>query len=415
MIHAASMAITFSIAMIVACSPPDADMPASPGGQVGSALETVRTEGDPSFADAGPHLVIGGDEAEPESQFDRIVSAAFLGDDRIGISNGGSAEIFVFNRDGTRVMTIGGLGGGPGEFRAPMSAHVLPSPGDTIFVVDPGFNAAKISYFSRTGELLGELISSQESRPRGALLDVAVSPHGTMFFLRQPIVRGEVQNPLFAEVIRFDVRTGHTSKIADVAGPETVVTDLGPVRTFGGPAAETTTEVQPIFGSTSTIAGGGSPFRLVVGTQTDATISVYGEDGNLETRFSVPGEQRIPTSDQIEAARNAFFDSVEGQVAAFKFVGGISSIRERMPVLDRTPVFRTLAVSDNGDIWVERYPLPTDPAVKWWVHWPSGSLRGSAWVPHGLTVLAVNTDYLLARARDDFDIERVEMWPVRIR
>ena len=406
-------AIAALLSVVIACLPSDGEGPPD-----SAAAENARFEGSLAAAAiaSGPVLVIGGNEAAPKSQFDVIGSAAFL-TDHIAIANGGSAEVFVFDGEGERVATVGGLGGGPGEFRFPMSQYILPSSGDAVIVADFHPRSPKISTFALTGEVLAEIIAPPNSRPRGATLAQAIHPAGIMFFLHQPLDQDAAPSPTrrnLAALLRFDLRTGSVEKVAELPGPDLVRVDLGPLRSFGGPPVEGMTDVKPIFGSTSELAGGGDPFRIAVGTRADPTISIFDDHGSLQQEITAPGAARTPSRRQVEMAREEFFESVEGRTAAFRFVGGAHAIKARMPIAARTPVFRSLAISATGDLWVERYPLPTDPAVHWWVYSTDGEYRGGAWVPHGRRVLSIGAEHYLAWAQDDLDVQRVEVWPVLI-
>src|SRR5690606_17130153 len=138
----------------------------------------------------------------------------------------------------------------------------------------------------------------------------AVHPSGLMFFIHFPLDPNELTSeeglPLGA-LVRFDIRTGSVHRITEVPLPETVSVDFGPMRTFGGPAIDGRANVHPIFVARSEITGGGNPFRIAVGTQSDSTLSIFDEDGVLRRRITVPGRARTPTREQVELAREEYF------------------------------------------------------------------------------------------------------------
>ena len=218
-----------------------------------------------------------------------------------------------------------------------------------------------------------------------------------------------------ADLLRLDLRDGAVDKLAETRRPEAVGDDLGPMRTFGGPPVDGETKVFPIFGSSSALAGGGDPFGIAIGDQSGPIVLMLDEEGVVQQRILLPGERRRPTARDIAQAREEFVDTPSGMAYALQRVGGASVVRDRMPVNSRTPVFRGLAISHDGDLWVERYPLPSDPASLWWIYSRQGDRIRSVFVPRGRRLLAVGTGHYLASARDELDIERVEMWPIEVR
>ena len=166
-------------------------------------------------------------EADPDAQFDVVGSAAFVGDSHIAVVNGGSAEIFLFDYDGRRIATLGGRGGGPGEF-APRTPIAIPSKGDTIRVAGFEPRAQKIAYFARTGEVLGEHIAPPETRLRGAFSSPAVDPSGLMFFINFPLDPRELideQGQPVGESFRIPLRAQSGQD-----GSLTITPDLTPMR-----------------------------------------------------------------------------------------------------------------------------------------------------------------------------------------
>lgn len=410
------LAAAAALAVMGACSPSGGD---GAGPNDAAEVANARFAGSEAAAAiaAGPVLVIGGNEADPEAQFDAVGSAAFVGDGRIAVANVGSGEVFVFDSVGRRLLTVGGVGGGPGEFTA-FSATAVASAGDTIPVAAFDPFGRKIAYFAITGELLGELLPPAPMELRGGFSAPVVDPSGTMFFIHFPLDPNEQTNDAGQPVgaaVRFNVRTGSLHRFFEVPIPEPVSVDFGPMRTFGGPPIAGPALVQPIFAASNEITGGGRPFRIAIGTQSDSIISIFDENGVLDRRIGLPARERTPTRQQMELAREEYFASPAGRGTAFRFMRGADGIRDRMPIAERTPIFRALRITDTGDLWVERYPLPGDPAVLWWVFAPDGEYRGEAWVPHGVWVLAIGATHYLARASDELDVQRVEMWPVVVR
>ena len=97
---------------------------------------------------AEPTLTLGSDEGQAEAEFYRIVGAVRLADGNIVVGDGGSAEIRFFGPDGAHVRTVGGRGGGPGEFGD--LTYLTSTTDDTLLAFDP--RRSTIALFSSVGD-----------------------------------------------------------------------------------------------------------------------------------------------------------------------------------------------------------------------------------------------------------------------
>lgn len=83
---------------------------------------------------AAPEVEIGVVEGESAYQLHDVVDAARLSDGRIVVLNAGTHELRYYDAEGRHLVSVGGEGGGPGEFRRP--SHLFRLPGDSLLVVD---------------------------------------------------------------------------------------------------------------------------------------------------------------------------------------------------------------------------------------------------------------------------------------
>ncbi len=79
-----------------------------------------------------PVVELGVLEGQPAHQFSQVVGATRLSDGRIAVADGGSKELRFFDTNGRHLVSVGGPGEGPGEFRFLYSLDRLP--GDTLIV-----------------------------------------------------------------------------------------------------------------------------------------------------------------------------------------------------------------------------------------------------------------------------------------
>ena len=126
--------VAFAAALLVGCSVEAA---------IGPAAEVIDSAGVrivtydltdvvvPTYANVGEYdLGIGVLDGSAEYTFSSIIDVRISDDGSIIVSDGGDAEIRVFDSNGLYSRTLGRRGGGPGEFAAgPLIAGIA---GDTV-------------------------------------------------------------------------------------------------------------------------------------------------------------------------------------------------------------------------------------------------------------------------------------------
>lgn len=102
-----------------------------------------------------PEIVIGGNGAsagpgDSTHLVWSVTDVAPLGDGRVAVLSSREKRVFLFERSGEFVRSIGREGRGPGEFGRPEHLQVLP--GDTLVVWD--YRMGPVTYFNPAGEVL---------------------------------------------------------------------------------------------------------------------------------------------------------------------------------------------------------------------------------------------------------------------
>lgn len=98
-----------------------------------------------------PFLTLGTLDSGGPEQFNGISQAIVLSGGGFAVSDRQSLEIRVFNGDGSHRVTLGGRGGGPGEFE---DIPFLAASGDTLVVWDPGNR--RMTWFAGEGRVVQE-------------------------------------------------------------------------------------------------------------------------------------------------------------------------------------------------------------------------------------------------------------------
>lgn len=75
------------------------------------------------------------------------------------------------------------------------------------------------------------------------------------------------------------------------------------------------------------------------------------------------------------------------------------------------PMFDALVVDDVGVLWIREHEPPgAEGPGHWMVFDTDGRLLGTVQMPRGFAVFQIGRDFVLGRARDEFDIEHIRLY-----
>jgi len=118
-----------------------------------SGVRITITEGaERTFAEADPQPIVtlGGADVEGPTQFFDIRGVHVDSRGNLWVADGGSAEVRLFRPDGSHWKTVGGRGGGPGEFQRIRLLGAFR--GDTVAFWDD--DNARLTLLDPDGELV---------------------------------------------------------------------------------------------------------------------------------------------------------------------------------------------------------------------------------------------------------------------
>jgi hypothetical protein len=81
-----------------------------------------------------------------------------------------------------------------------------------------------------------------------------------------------------------------------------------------------------------------------------------------------------------------------------------------MPLVETFPAFDAVHVDALDYLWVQDYVPPPAEGTRWTVFDPDGRVVGWVETPSGAEVMEIGREHLLTLARDDFDVEYVQLW-----
>ena len=337
-------------------------------------------------------LSIGTEEGDPGEMLFDVRDATRLGDGRIVVANAGTSELRVFSAEGEHLATWGGPGEGPGEFSAYTPDAVSRWPGDSIaganmfrtrievFDAD-GSHGRSVTLAAGYHSLLGVL-------PDGTILaKPATVLSGGVFGAGEPLIRRDEDFGLLRPNGALGVSLGaHPGE-----------------EWFSSPTAPAAMPHPFGRATISTIWD-----DLAVVAPTDRyELRAHESDGTLARIIRRDHEPRSPTQAELDAVlAERYADLPEARRSR------LLAEMEDMPLVEFFPAFEALQSDPLGYLWVQDYGIPGDPQVIWTVFDADGRVQGLVETPRGLDVFEIGEDYILGMMMDEFDVERVQLWPL---
>ena len=348
-----------------------------------------------------PTVTIGAVEGEDPYLFQWVRSAFRISDGRIVVANGGTEEIRVFTATGTHLLSWGGRGQGPGDFGSLSMAG--PWPGDSIVAWHSGNYG--VSFFDDSGRfghsfgLRGGPNQPWRRRP------VVVRPGGTIVTVRAARDRGT----RLVEIL--DGEGGLHGSVGRQPNIEKIIARGPGGHTESVPAAYSRELVTAAWGDL-VIASPNKPYEIrafradgtlarivrrkhVPVAPTEADRQVFLEQRKAQYRTGVDASTGAPTSE-------AFLEET------------IWPFLESFTLAEHFPAFSTVMADGAGHLWVREYDLPQEenPVPLWTVFDLEGRVLGFVETPQGLDILQIGEDFILGRAKDEFEVEYVQVWPL---
>lgn len=389
------MVVASGLLVVVACDR-DAGPPAeavtvrdSSGVEI---VENGRVPADAPLLVLGdpPLLELGTVEDDGPEQFFRVSGLETRADGALAVVNGGTQEIRFFGPDGAHLGSVGREGEGPGEFRGP--AGLWRTRGDSLVVWD-GRNR-RISVLAPSGEVVRTAAPErQAANPR--VLTVFADGSWVLTDGRFRIEPGF--NLMYTTFVRYDPE----GRVVDSLPrqPMAVMGELGEELMIGS----------PLFAPRTTSSGDGSGYW--VGTAEEYEVWRYDLSGSLVrvVRWAGPDRTVEPGAAERVLAERLEDADEDGRTRT-------RALHEARPVEDVYPAYETIAATDEGGVWVQRYEPPhheDEGPREWLVFRPDGEVRGRIRVPRSLRILRIRGDSVFGIHRDELGVEHVRIQTLR--
>ncbi len=329
-----------------------------------------------------PSLSIGVLEGDEPHMLFFVTDATRLADGRIVIANAGSAELRIFDSNGSHLGTRGGRGEGPGEFRE--LGNVAPWPGDSLVAwFAPGWRISVFDGDGNYGRTFGINDGTRSWRFRPD------SPTKDGLFLA-------VLAPEDADTLVLEFRDGKgavRSSLGTHPGSEPYLMNEGTNREmlywkiFGR---------EPVWGVWGDL--------VAVGVSSHYEIKALEADGSLARIVRREHSPRAVTSADVET-------HVEGR----RFFNEADRREYRsVPVAEHFPAFTSIMSDALDHLWVREYDLPGEERATplWTVFNPEGHVLGFVETPAGLSIYEIGADYILGKVISELGVESVQLWPL---
>lgn len=353
-----------------------------------------------------PVVTIGVTEGQDAYLFGRIVGATRLPDGRIVIADGQSLDLRVFDPEGDFLNRSGGKGEGPGEHQ---SIDRIFRQGDTLIVLDN--RVGRLTRVLPDGTVVEVLpiewipfsyvlngrTTSGRSLPgvRGVFADGSI-------LATQRIQSGPAQietriSRSELTLRRIDLRTGAAQSVGLFRATEDFIY-LHPDGSF--------TFGDAPFGKPGLLAITGD--RFYAGDGEGFEIEEHTSDGTLTRIIRVCELPDPVTEREYEAYVQDLIEPLEGLGRELEEIA-----HRGLPRPEFAAPYMALHVDPTGRIWVRDFTFVGMPQ-RWRVLDRDGRWLSDVTLPADVDVLEVGDDYVLGRVRDEFDVERVEIYEVSV-
>jgi hypothetical protein len=340
-----------------------------------------------------PGVTIGVIDGDPRYQLYHVSSAVRLKTGHIVIANAGTNELRFYDASGRFIRSVGGTGGGPGEFRE--LGSVVRFGEDSLVTWD--WRLGRLSFFDNRGDF-GRSVNLAESagitfyRLAGASDDGRVLLHARKLY--------GLPEGLYRDSVAYVMVSGDGETVDTVGyfpGEETYVHRMG--QGYAGMPA-------PFGRSTQTALWRD---RFFVGTQDSYEIRVHSIGGDLRSFVRALWPATSITSDDIARYQEEQLDNA----STARWRGELEKIFQSVEFPKTMPAYGSLVVDFDGNLWLQDYPSPGAETVRWAVFDREGRLAATVNMPGCFRPFDIGIDYVLGCSTDPMGVEFVNLYALQ--
>ena len=324
-----------------------------------------------------PLVAIGVLDGDPRYQFERISQVIRLRDGRVIVTDA-QREMRYFDSAGRHLLTVGGAGSGPGEFRQLWAPYQLAP--DSLVLLD--IANRRCSVYDSSGVFIRDFPFEQRlTFPTGMAMLSDRTGIGVEELPWERITEG-VSRPVLS-LIRFALEGGDVDTIARLPG--------------GGWFRSGGSFWGMPFGPSLLIGARDTVIWVVVGDT--AQLRNLGPDGRVR-RVARLNRARRPVTPELVSTWRARRQGMRRES---------SRPQPEPPLPDSLPHFSRLVIGTDHHVWVRRYTTDWERSEVWDVFTPQGEWLGELEIPAPFRMTHADAGHVAGvwRDTDDVDYARV--------
>lgn len=341
-----------------------------------------------------PLVDIGSADGEESELLNGAESAWRSADGGIFFSNTGTQEIRYYDSTGRFLRSIGRRGGGPGEFD-PFGAMNLAPVREGVLAGDD--QNMRVHLFGGDGKLIRTvLLLPGETVPRPTFLA------GFDSFL---VVEGRAFPTKPTETW---IDSAHIFRYRLDGSPANAVTAV-PRRSYRAVSSGNESPMFLTVPMTPTLALLADSSSLLTRASAEPIVERWSWGGHLLARHRWGGGQRRRSADYVDRYRKSLLARSDGS-----FRRAVEALYRQGPAPPEwVPTHTRLVEGPDGTVWIQHYHFDWEPEGRWDVLDRTGRWLGTVAMPAGHWLYRAGADYVLARHRDELDVEHVTLHRLR--
>jgi hypothetical protein len=163
-------------------------------------------------------------------------------------------------------------------------------------------------------------------------------------------------------------------------------------------------DARPLFGKLGHVAVWNGQLHL--GTADRVEYRVHDGDGSLRRVVRAPGVDLSLSAEQVARERAALIPPTSHPQHAY-----VRDVITGLPTPERRPGYARMLVDARGAVWLEPFRGTSEAGsqIQWEVFDAAGEWLGSVILPDRFRVREIGVDYVLGIARDEDNVEHVQL------
>jgi hypothetical protein len=333
-----------------------------------------------------PNLTLGRAEGPKEELFHNVMGVAQMPDGKIAVVDAGTSHIMFFDNDGEHIVTVGGEGDGPQEFRFP---RLLPANRYDSLVVA---GISRLSVIRSNGEVDVLGTYTPPDLPRAVLPGGIVYQHS--FDLGKRVTQSGPR-PSDSELGILDLRDGGRVALGRFTYSTTYIDrrDDGRQSPFIMPL-RAGLSVAPRAGGLAAVVGNESVVRLF-------------DSRSFSNSIALPLRPRKVTAQVIESVVTEIVEERPSEERR-----RVADVMSRMPFPSDFPFVSGVLPDESGGVWVKLDPeyLGGNRPPMWIALDESGGVLAQVETPKGLEIFQIGLDFIVGVTRDALGVQRIQRY-----